>query len=93
VIFGAASVVGQYPVKNTEQVTRFDGQSSLFESFAHGRFAEGLTDFQHAPRDGPFAGEWRMAALDQHNTIPLDDDGSDSDERLIWIFTFHGMTG
>jgi hypothetical protein len=89
VIVRALGFVPHATVVDAQKVGGFYGKAGLFAGLADGGLAQRFSQFQHAPGDGPFAGQWRMSALDQQDAPVLDDDRAYAHERRIGIFTFH----
>src|SRR5262249_49809033 len=89
VILSATGGIAQDAIKNAEQLSRFDRQPGFFERFADGGFAQSFADFEYTAGNGPFSGEWRMAAFHQDDAVAFDDDGANANQWALGIFASH----
>ena len=71
------------PVEDLDDRTGFDVQAGLLPDFAHHGVPKRLADLDDTARETPLALQRRLPALDEQDTIAVDDDRADADDRPI----------
>lgn len=90
VIANAAVAVAVDAVEELDQGQRFDRETGLLEGLAAEGFDERFAEFDQPAGDRPAILHGFMAAPDEQNTVAVEKNGSDADERSFRIFALHG---
>ena len=81
VILGAAGIVGDDSLEDFEDGERSDFESGFLEDFTTDGGFEALAGFDEAAGQAPPTLEGLVATLDQENSIILENEGTDAEER------------
>lgn len=88
-VLDATVGIARDAIEDLDDDNRIDDESGLFEHLATNPFFEGFAEFECASRQGPFAFERRLSALDEQDAVLVEDHGSDANDRPLRIFAGH----
>jgi hypothetical protein len=76
-------------VENFYDLQRLNFEAGFFEHFASDALLQCLAHLERASRQGPFAFKRLLSTLDEQHLVFMNDDGSNANDRSLWIFAPH----